>query len=804
MSVIKTYTGRYLPHTLLKDCFIDGQIKYLDKYTCGCGLTYGFLFNMKPKEGTVDILIEPNVSTVIDKQTEYNEKVAKGENIPRAIFISSDKKSDKGIPNTIEKIVITVDSFVTLYKNAFSQRTGTSNRLVVGRILVDEIHKVYQDLSYRTSLRGLRDHLEYNYPNTAILYTTATPSVFTECDYIIKPETISRRVLNITRDMESVIDKIDKLTSNNEKVLLFTNDSRILLSLSKEKVDRYGKTRFLEVDVKDKVGDSFFRSLCKKLQIISNKHNTLTVCSSRGFEGWSDNREDVHVFVLQNADNDYEAFGVGNVLQAIERTRKGYKSATYCRIGSTNLKPIDELISKCKGIAPNILGSKSQMMSKGFTSRDYSRIASIMIQTTTANGECFVDWDVDALDSMREMEDFLKNGLKNKIYIDYLNDRGIDVINIDDENQLATKNKEIVARSSSSEKYIKLNKESIISRGSLKGFDLPRGGELTDEKRFSYFYRNLKEQLVFDSILIPEHNRRKKVMDFISKTTDSKMSMDSSRFDKLISDCLKSYVSKNSLDGIRKGSEEYKERVDKVAAMNKNIVKNTLKLMHRLCSDFNYTSEANKTWFREYSELVVLSKDIITKIVNTVLSYYNTEVDIKSCAPRVLALRVNMDLPLLIYGENKKNKQKINKLMNQVHKSHNKKLHHLKRDLKKYLPIEMVNYLIDNHYDSSYRGTWNNDYTQTEYAIVSKLMKELPNGLLYFRRHDSVIILHETEDLPKDYKQVINDFEFDGKNEWFDKFYIDWRSKDETAEVGTNTGDVVSIDTFEDSELSLF
>jgi hypothetical protein len=156
-----------------------------------------------------------------------------------------------------------------------------------------------------------------------------------------------------------------------------------------------------------------------------------------------------------------------------------------------------------------------------------------------------------------------------------------------------------------------------------------------------------------------------------------------------------------------------------------------------------------------------LTTKVSFRIIKHICNYFKvdvTEVDIPTCNPRVLYAKCGLNLPADFYGEKKKNKTKINVLLNNF--MYNESLDTIKSKQKvnarsqfKYYgfnPI-VIDYLIDKYFEvkNHYRGQLSSDLAFIEKYVISTAMRELDNtmndGLI--RRHDSFIIFNNKESL---------------------------------------------------------
>jgi hypothetical protein len=147
------------------------------------------------------------------------------------------------------------------------------------------------------------------------------------------------------------------------------------------------------------------------------------------------------------------------------------------------------------------------------------------------------------------------------------------------------------------------------------------------------------------------------------------------------------------------------------------------------------------------------------------------ELDINSAFPRIIYAKNGMDLPADFYGDNKENKIKINVKLNDFFYNKDMKTDKgVQRNnsilaLKKLgLNEDVIDYLIENFFESDYRGDLFNFLSFHEKSLISNVKKELDEEINtgVIRRHDSVIVIGNKNDLT-----WLNNFEYLGKKGWF-------------------------------------
>ena len=163
-----------------------------------------------------------------------------------------------------------------------------------------------------------------------------------------------------------------------------------------------------------------------------------------------------------------------------------------------------------------------------------------------------------------------------------------------------------------------------------------------------------------------------------------------------------------------------------------------------------------------------MSYDVL-KLIALKFNIPIAEVDVRTCNPRILYALCGMELPSDFYGENKKNKRKINVLLNSF--AIGKQKHHIKRDLINYgFHPKVIKFLLDtfcNDAKPKPKGALFNLCAYHEQKIIHDLQRQLIADNLgdatFIRRHDSVISFGDF----KPYTLEKQDFEYLGVKGWF-------------------------------------
>jgi hypothetical protein len=183
---------------------------------------------------------------------------------------------------------------------------------------------------------------------------------------------------------------------------------------------------------------------------------------------------------------------------------------------------------------------------------------------------------------------------------------------------------------------------------------------------------------------------------------------------------------------------------------------------------------------RDYNLTTEVSIALIT-IVTNAFDKETIEVDVVSCNPHIIYAFCGVAFPTDLYGEDKKNKKAINKLLNKLSADFPKEFNVSVTDYKKKRIAELRGFGFDEKViDFLFKEFWEkekdalfNFCAYHEKNIIEKLQKQFKdkdgNGS-YIRRHDSVITfskLHEAQ------IEDVNEFEYLKQKGWFHKLGAD-------------------------------
>ena len=749
---ISNHNEKYLHPSVFNEIFSEanrGTIKYFDKVKTGIGGTTSF-HKIQPPQDKINIIISANRGMILDKGQSNTDA--------RVVFICTDSKDTSPRDNT-RLVYITPESLKALWQSHFSH-------LKVDKVLADEFHSIVIQSELRKELRLYRKKLKSMFPDSIIVLMTATPILSQEVDYRLTDVDMPKQTWYINNNAPMLIEDIKANVSKKKLTNIFTNSSSFLLSfkeVERKTIDKVKKIRnYLNMDLK--VGASMALNIYRKAIVSSS--DVLMGISSTGFEGWDDNREGVNNYFIQNLNNDYEMFGIENIYQSLSRTRLGAHSTTVCRVDKSNdlinTKKLIESIQKRNPEAKDFVSKKKIQNKFKVSNKEYQRI-NLLYSTTHTDGKLTLDFDEDLYNYYLGLYDYITEGFSNDKVKEFLNIRNISL------NYIETVQKGVGhtrVNFDSEREYLESNAHRI-EEGNLCSDDIDiktHGIKIKDLNKV--VYKQLKRRLIIENIceksISGSNTRLIKAISFFE--VDGEYS--EVAISKVIDNLKKQY--KRERANKTRAHRNKAEKKGKMQGKTNYILSNFEYKFYSILNNtlnYNRTDKGTRVMHRIYGPHTELSKTMIYAI-NSLFNISAFEVDIKSCATRILYAIMGLKVPNDLYGDKKQYKVLINKNLNQVY---NKKPSKSKRDLSNFnIDPNVVEGLIKRFHgkDSNLFYLF---YTEYEEQIIDQLDKEFKKELgsvESIRRHDSRIFYGNYN--IRAINNVLSKFTFLGFDGWFD------------------------------------
>ena len=726
-------TNKYLSSELIEECFEKGKINYVDKVVTGNGFTTGFSY-LQSAFNKVNILIAPNQSIVKDKEKEY----AAGKFAPskRCAFVY-EGSGLRGKHSDYDLIVLVADSF-----NNFSYVFKGH----IDKLMVDEFHSVIIQSSFRSSLRKLLYALEEDFEEAAISFVTASPLLYSKIDIKINNKYTTDKILHTSSDLKESISRCVESILSGKKTIIFTQDATIVKNILRAA----NRDNFKLMS-----GASFQSTLLTKSIYKIDENSNIVVCSSAAFEGHSDYSIDGHAYIYMNLGNKTNTFLGCNIYQALGRLREGYGYAEICcnRLaggGFPNhvVQDLEEKIDKLISIEKYSIEQKQSRSFEFSYKKDRvkaSDLKSFVYFKREKNKYTILKY-YHAIDVHNETKQ-IDTGLN--LYTGYFLDRKITLKDID----IDITQKRMMSRVDRDQRI-----ENIISN--------VRGNNLEDSF-MDFFFKSFKP-----TDKIKYYINEIEILEICANELDIELDVKYSILkDYMLNDGY--YLQLKQLlkeTGVKWGSTR-REIVESVQAFDDTTFQYTLDVAIGITLGF---FESNIVGHRDYNKLTLIGIDLI-EFINIKLEAETTEVDVRNCFPRIIYALNGYKLPSNFYGvDRQKNKKRINILLNcfRYDKSKLRPEEAQKKDSRRNLikvgiREEVVDWLIDNYFNTPFKGDFFNYLAYHERCIVVSAIEKIKQGnpdVELYRRHDSFLCFNKLS-----YK-VLNDFEYLGCKDWFDSF----------------------------------
>ena len=762
-------TNKYLSNDLVEQCFEKGKVHHVDKTMTGNGFTSSML-RINPKFGSVNVLIMPNKSGVMNKESAYRDAL-KDKDVHESKFGSNRIKffyaegMDKGF-NDADVLVFVIDSYIHLAKNL--------NDVLVDKFVIDEYHTAEKDSSYRNVLKDILTKVKItleNQPDVCLTTITATPNLTSPITIEILNTLQKETIIQLASDEDRVIKEIRSRISNGDEVVVLSNSSEHLYHIT------YDKDKNATLPINYVAGKNFMTSAVQKANIKQDSKSKISFITSSGFESIDIDYKGAHVYYFEDFSNPYTSFSIQNLIQAISRPRAGAKTITYTRILSSKElkdnppKDIEKFVNSEK------IPTEAKMNSAYKAYRKY-----VIFEEAEDEFGATIKLNDVAIRMRQELNDW-RLGNENLLqpegeFKSYLEKRKVSFIKPD-------KKEAQKRRASSVSDKIKSvhlkNNDFIIRRDGL--FD---GG--FENKAFDMLVE-VKDKPDFDKqmrVVAKWFKRYRMCKDYDGqyKLTPReeiayRLLTNGDEFKAFCKELVRRY-SKMSKD-------KYGEvgSFESINTFKKNIVPMAIELVISLMWD-RVKFYSNKVGNRDYNIAARLNMAVV-EYTALYLGAYITEVDVVTCNPRILFALAGCSLPENFYGKNKVNKKKINILLNTLTFSSpnkNVKIYSKKDDPVGYkswrydkvkqlekagFPDAVIWWLEDNVFDGGSRGYFSYLMGYHEKRIISKLKKKILKGKQNDgtpRRHDSVLIFNNEEEIAL--INDINSFEYKGQTGFFD------------------------------------
>lgn len=741
MKKIRYYNynrSKYIPLRVIDLCFTPNKTLHIDKIFCGTGFTTGY-FNLTPEEDKINVLIAPNLAVIKEKEQSYKE--GKYPNVKAKFFYGEGTDKD-----------FTEANLLCFVADSFYEREDSIRQInhKIQKVLIDEYHSVEQQSSYRYKLKQFIKKVENicSNNNTAITTVTATPNFHSKIDIQLVGDRPEEILLKVTKDKKDAIERIKGLLKNNENVILFTNDRKVITSLKSR--DKVVRANFI-------TGDSLIKSVVKGCKIKADKNSNLSIVSSRGYEGFDLNVSDANVFYMEDRSREHETFFISNLYQAINRNKSTNKHIEYVRIDSDSrtdiFKDIDKevecFINNTSISVFKKLGTKYKKF-KNFTHYTVSNKSFEISPNEVAIGLYkekrlydYSDWDI-------KFSKFLEDRNVKVEFVGSKNCRITSRITKKVKENYLYENRKFIKKHNLFGSSHRLKVKNLLQENYKKGYDI-----------LPLYLKYYEEYLI-------EKNYNKDIVLIDRQRNIYLLLANEVNFKQLHRKVLYSYKVRQYEQHSRKEAE------NKVKEFKNKSINYICQVLLTFVND-RISFNANHIAHRDYNLTTQASLSVLEIIANEV-DVHIEEIDIKTCNIRILYALCGLKLPENFYGKDKVNKVAINVLLNSFRynpeKRTPKKVQKSMaiRDFKKYgFDEKVIDYLMDNYFEAEYSDTLMNDLAYHEKEIIkilSNVVSTINDGKV--RRHDSLLIFNNRLNLAH-----LNTFEYLKVKGWFKHYEYD-------------------------------
>ena len=739
---------RYLSPTVFQEIFAEenrGTIKYFDKVKTGIGGTYSFN-QIVPANGKINIIISANVGMILNKEKSNKDL--------RVNFICKDSQDYTTTENT-RLVYITPESLRALWDSHFS-------KLDIDKVLVDEFHAIVIQSQIRKELRFYRSKLKSYFPNSIVVLMTATPLIYQEVDYRLVDFPMTAKTWLLNSNQVDVLKEIKENVKEGRISNIYSNNSRFFSNFIVNEGTKNNKHNVLRMNLND-TGNSMKQNIFAKCEVKDS--DLLKGCSSKGFEGWDEMREGVHNYFIQDLNNQQELFGVETIYQT-NRCRLESAKSVVCRTDMAyDLVDVKKLVEKVEALNPtaqDFTGKSITQKRFKVSNSEYYKL-SMLYNVTHSNGKLELQFDDDLYLYYIGLNEYITEGFDNKKVIDYLKMRNVTVeaVNIV---QKVSGGKRV--NKASEKHYLESNSDLIIQSGmNNDDFRFEFKGCPTIDKVIKKAYHQLKRKSIIDSIAGEVGNRLLKA---VKLHEDAEGNFDS----KKVLDVLKS-LEKTMHKSKESERRKHKNNKKKLAEIKKDTELSISKLIYIFYNNVNdiinfHRTESRGTtvMHRTFGSYVDTSLEVVAEI-KSLFGITTTEIDINTCASRILYAINGLAIPEGFYGENKKFKKRINVLYNMIH---NRPAKESRRNFKNVnLNPEAIEFAIDKFHNNN-SNLFYLFYTEHEEKMLKQLVQEISEKVGYFeqvRRHDSILVFNG-EGIASEINEVLKDFTYLGQKGWFD------------------------------------
>ena len=671
MKTIKN-NSKYITQDTLNECFRSGEYTLVDKVLCGNGFSTRFLME-RPVSHHANILIAPNIEVVKGKEREYKSgRIPTKNNI--GFFYEG---CESQISPDMDVLVMVSDSF--------KYRKSKLDSITIDKILIDEIHSIEAQGSFRRELVDFTNYVKKNYLHRCdggIVGVSATPGVLANVDIEIDNGFIGESVIDTSENLSKFIISIKKSIINDEKVFIASNSPSLIYNIATERESGHGRRR---LQANFLCGKSLLGSLCCLFVLAQDDTSRTIIGSSKAFEGHDLLGNDWMFYIYENRKISSSQLRQENIYQIINRCRGKRSGVRYFRVGAEKPSGMPlysletlEAFANDESILPESKMTKSDKFrwrynGGAFRYSDFHKYLVFGNNNTTVSVD-YVTWRMHQEKSLNDVLRFGRIGGEYSLFWKkrnvVFNDLGENYDERDTQ-KLVLKMKYESMRLNLRDNHDFITKNSLYSDEFMKFSALPmtKKEDSMDNlkknyKRFKKAFRlfllkrlhDIDENDLSPSALVGLNEYNERALTNREKLC-SDLIEDKNLFFSLVAQCIEIAIKKSeekSIPAYRTGRGVRKSKQEIV----QNIHSYILELLSSFCNK-RISAKPEIIGHRDYNIFTRPSMDIILAVFGAVGGGEVIEIDVRSSFIRILYGLCGLVVPDDVYGENKENKVKI-------------------------------------------------------------------------------------------------------------------------------------------------
>lgn len=777
-------SDKYITEDTLQRCFSRGSYRLVDKVLCGNGFSTRFLMT-RPVAGHVNVLIAPNIQVVKGKEKEY---LSGRISTPNKIGFFYEGCSTF-LDNSFDVLVMVSDSF--------KYRRESLTNLSLDKILIDEVHSVESQGSFRKELVGFIDYVKEVYLErcNGVVGVSATPGVLADVDIEIGNGFVEETIIETSENIKSFILSIKKAIHEEKKIFVATNSPTLVYNIANERENGHGRRR---LRANFMCGKTLLGNLCPLLVLEHDEKSNVVIGSSKAFEGHDLEGEGWEFFIYENRRVTSSQYRQENVYQIINRCRGKKGTICYFRLASESPEGMPRYSYEVlEAFANDPLLLPESKMGKSDTYRwehegveyRYSEFHKYLI-FEKSNTSVQVNTSLWRMHKEKVLNDRFRFGRMGGEYTEFWKKRNVvfldrgEAFDPEDMKAIQLRIKDETKRLNLRDNHDFIVKNSLYSKEYLRFASRPCPQKMSPREHLGKEKQRMRKEIVLFLMkrshdVSPDEklNEYKERELTVREQSGLLLFTMKGKFYRLVSDCVDLSYARNQ----EKNWRDWKTRED----LAENIYSYILELIGAFCNR-RISAKPEIIGHRDYNIFTRPGVDIIQRVFAEFGGGSVMEIDIRSSFVRILYALCGKVVPDDIYGEKKEKKVEINKALNNFQYRSEKHRKYPKKTPKKIqrvisrkmllsvgLDSVVVSYLMSEFFDQGGVDTSGlfNKLSHTEANLIQELRTLLIEDMIVendglIRRHDSVLIFNSRKEVEEVF-EAVNSHEYLRQKNWF-------------------------------------